>query len=85
MSDNKPNNEEAVEEFDGELPEGPGDAEFDPDEVGGDDDTTDSKTEDGDGEDDGEEDLLPVCAVPRPDGIASTMISFPYQVVLSFN
>ena len=57
MSDKKPNNEEAVEEFDGELPEGPGDAEFDSDEVDDDNDTTDSKTDDGDdGDDEDDED-----------------------------
>ena len=52
MSDKKPNNEEAVEEFDGELPEGPGDAEFDPDEVGDGDDSSDPKNDAEDDEDD---------------------------------
>ncbi len=49
MSDKKSTDENAAEEFDEELPEGPGDDEFDPEDVGDDDDSGDPK---GDGEDD---------------------------------
>jgi len=52
MTDKKPINEEAAEEFDGELPEGPGDGEFDPDDVGDDDGSSDPKKDDEDDEDD---------------------------------
>ena len=52
MTDKKPVSKEVVEELDGELPEGPGDGEFDPDDVGGDEGSSDPKTGDEDGEDD---------------------------------
>ena len=59
MSDNKPNTEEPVEEFDGELPEGPGDAEFDPDDVDNDDDSGGPKGDAEDNEGDGNDEAGP--------------------------
>ena len=53
MSDKKSTDEKAAEEFDEELPEGPGDDEFDPEDVGDDDDSGDPKGDDEDDEDDG--------------------------------
>jgi len=50
MSDKKSTDEKAVEEFDEELPESPGDDEFDPDDVGADDDSGDTKEDDGNDE-----------------------------------
>ena len=47
MSDKKSTDKKAAEEFDEELPEGPGDAEFDPDDVGDDDDSGDPNGDDG--------------------------------------
>jgi len=52
MSDKKSTKKESAEEFDEELPEGPGDDEFDPDAVGDDDDSSDPKGDDEDDEDD---------------------------------
>ena len=56
MSDKKSTKKESAEEFDEELPEGPGDDEFDPDDVGADDDSGDPK---GDDEDDGNDEAGP--------------------------
>ena len=50
MSDKKRTKKESAEEFDEELPEGPGDDEFDPDDVGADDDSGDPKGDDGNDE-----------------------------------
>ena len=50
MSDKKSTEKESAEEFDEELPEGPGDEEFDPDDVGADDDSGDPKGDDGNDE-----------------------------------
>ena len=50
MSDKKSTEKKSSEEFDEELPEGPGDEEFDPDDVGADDDSGDPKGDDGNDE-----------------------------------
>ena len=50
MSDKKSTEKKSAEEFDEELPEGPGDDEFDPDDVGADDDSGDPKGDDGNDE-----------------------------------
>ena len=50
MSDKKSTEKESAEEFDEELPEGPGDDEFDPGDVGADDDSGDPKGDDGNDE-----------------------------------
>ena len=52
MSDKKSTDKKAAEEFDEELPEGPGDDEFDSDAVGDDDDSSDPKGDNEDNEDD---------------------------------
>ena len=52
MSDKKSTDKKAAEEFDEELPEGPGDDEFDSDAVGDDDDSSDPKGDNEDDEDD---------------------------------
>ena len=64
MSDKKRIDEKAAEEFDEELPEGPGDDEFDPDAVGEDDDSSDPKgdNEDNEADEDNEDDE----AGPKP-------------------
>ena len=59
MSDKKSTDKKATEEFDEELPEGPGDDEFDPDDVGDDDDSGDPKGADEDNEDDGNDEAGP--------------------------
>ena len=70
MSDKKSTGEKAAEEFDEELPEGPGDDEFDPEDVGGDDDSGDPKgdNEDNeDNEDDGNDEAGPKPAADSED------------------
>ena len=56
MSDKKSTDEKAVKELDEELPEGPGDDEFDPADVGDDNDSSGPK---GDDEDNGEDEAGP--------------------------
>ena len=56
MSDKKSTDKKSVEEFDEELPEGPGDDEFDPADVGDDNDSSGPK---GDDEDNGEDEAGP--------------------------
>jgi len=65
MSDKKSTDKKATEEFDEELPEGPGDDEFDPDDVGDDDDSGDPKGADEDNEDDGNDE-----AGPKPTAVS---------------
>ena len=52
MSAKKPTNEEPAEEFDEELSDGPGEDEFDPDDVGPDEDSSSPKEDDENDEDD---------------------------------
>ena len=59
MRHKKSTDKKATEEFDEELPEGPGDDEFDPDDVGDDDDSGDPKGADEDNEDDGNDEAGP--------------------------
>ena len=67
MSDKKSTDEKAVEEFDEELPEGPGDDEFDPDAVGDDDDSSDPKGDNEDNEDDEADEAGPKPAAGSED------------------
>ena len=59
MSDKTRTGENAAEEFNEELPEGPGDDEFDPEDVGDDDDSGDPKGDDADDEDNGNDEAGP--------------------------
>ena len=67
MSAKKSTDKKAAEEFDEELPEGPGDDEFDPDAVGDDDDSSDPKGDNEDSEDsEDDEDNEDDEAGPKP-------------------
>jgi len=67
MSDKKSTDEKAAEEFDEELPESPGDDEFDPDAVGDDDDSSDPKGDNEDDEDDEDDEAGPKPAAGSED------------------
>ena len=67
MNDKKSTKKESAEELDEELPEGPGDDEFDPEDVGDDDDSGDPKEDDEDNEDNGNDEAGPKPTVGSED------------------
>ena len=67
MSAKKPTNEEPAEEFDEELSDGPGEDEFDPDDVGPDEDSSSPKEDDENDENDEDEEAGPKPAAGSED------------------